>query len=56
MKPIKWYYNDSEPQACMGCREDMNGLWYAKIQVGKARFWISACGRCKIKAEKKGKI
>ena len=52
---MKWHCQDDEPDACsaVGCKEQWNGFYYAKIKVGKARFWINACARCKKKAESK---
>ena len=52
IQDIEWIYDAEEPNACCadGCHEDMNGLYYAKIKVGKAEFWITACAKCKKKA------
>jgi hypothetical protein len=53
LRPIEWAYSGDEPNSCCAddCHEDMNGLYYAKIKVGGAWFWISACAKCKRKAE-----
>jgi hypothetical protein len=49
---IEWTYDAEEPNACCanGCHEDMNGIYYAKIRIGRAEFWINACEKCKRKA------
>jgi hypothetical protein len=49
---IKWHYNGDSPDACgaVGCHEELNGLYYTSIKVGKAKCWINACEKCKRKA------
>ena len=47
-----WELQDDEPMQCCGdgCNEDMNGLWFGRIKIGQAHFWINACPSCKKKA------
>lgn len=49
---IEWHYDAEEPNACCadGCHEEMNGVYYAKVKIGRAEFWINACAKCKKKA------
>lgn len=50
MKKLKWTYDADEPNNCMACPEELNGLWYTIIYVGRAKFHVNACSSCAKKA------
>lgn len=47
-----WKLDDDSPNRCMSCDDDFNGVFYAKIKIGKIILWINVCEKCKDKLDK----
>jgi hypothetical protein len=57
MTTLKWHYDDTMPDCCqaVGCTDKFNGLWYAKVKIGRKLFWINACNKHKAAARRSDK-
>jgi hypothetical protein len=52
MKLNRFYCDESEPNGCMACDDDLNACYYSTLVIGNVELNINLCGKCASKLRK----